>query len=645
MTGKENTMIVLSCIDVSKAYVVDNIIENISFTVNDNEKVGLIGLNGAGKTTLFNILTGNSDFDSGEIYLAKGKKIGYLKQNTNIESDRSIMNEMLTIYQEVIRLEQDLHELSHKISSYTENDDSDELQRIMETYAKMSEKFEEMDGYIFKSHIKGVLKGLGFSENEFDKPVNLLSGGQKSRVMLAKLLLEKADVLLLDEPTNHLDIEAISWLEKYIKDFKGAVIIISHDRYFLDNTVSRIFLMENKNLKDYDGNYTEFIKKRKIELKQRAKQYEEYEKEINRQEEMIRRLHAYGSKRNIRQALSRQKSLDKIKKMDKPSLGNKKVKLRFATRIKSGTDVLAAESLAVNYGDHRVFSNIDINVFKGEKVGIIGPNGIGKSTLLKVIAGKIESYEGNVTIGHNVNIGYYDQEQTNLDSESTVIDEIWDYNPDLNYYDIRSMLARFLFNGDDMYKIVGDLSGGEKSRLSLLKLMTSNSNFLLMDEPTNHLDIDSKEILEDALVNYEGTVLVVSHDRYFLNKVADKIYDVSSDSAFQYLGNYDYYIQKKAELEETDESVTVLKTKTQINAEKKKERENIRDRQQREKTVQKIEEQIQMHENKIREFELALCQPSTYEDKVLIIDLNEKLNTYKNELEVLYTEWAKLLEN
>lgn len=645
MTGKENTMIVLSCIDVSKAYVVDNIIENISFTVNDNEKVGLIGLNGAGKTTLFNILTGNSDFDSGEIYLAKGKKIGYLKQNTNIESDRSIMNEMLTIYQEVIRLEQDLHELSHKISSYTENDDSDELQRIMETYAKMSEKFEEMDGYIFKSHIKGVLKGLGFSENEFDKPVNLLSGGQKSRVMLAKLLLEKADVLLLDEPTNHLDIEAISWLEKYIKDFKGAVIIISHDRYFLDNTVSRIFLMENKNLKDYDGNYTEFIKKRKIELKQRAKQYEEYEKEINRQEEMIRRLHAYGSKRNIRQALSRQKSLDKIKKMDKPSLGNKKVKLRFATRIKSGTDVLAAESLAVNYGDHRVFSNIDINVFKGEKVGIIGPNGIGKSTLLKVIAGKIESYEGNVTIGHNVNIGYYDQEQTNLDSESTVIDEIWDYNPDLNYYDIRSMLARFLFNGDDMYKIVGDLSGGEKSRLSLLKLMTSNSNFLLMDEPTNHLDIDSKEILEDALVNYEGTVLVVSHDRYFLNKVADKIYDVSSDSAFQYLGNYDYYIQKKAELEETDESVTVLKTKTQINAEKKRERENIRDRQQREKTVQKIEEQIQMHENKIREFELALCQPSTYEDKVLIIDLNEKLNTYKNELEVLYTEWAKLLEN
>ncbi|WMJ78955.1 MULTISPECIES: ABC-F family ATP-binding cassette domain-containing protein [unclassified Sedimentibacter] len=638
-------MIVLSCNDVSKAYVVDNIIENISFTVNDNEKVGLIGLNGAGKTTLFNILTGKSDFDSGEIYLAKGKKIGYLKQNTNIESNRSIMNEMLTIYQNVIKLEQDLHELSHKISSYTENDDSEELQQIMETYAKMSEKFEEMDGYIFKSHIKGVLKGLGFSESEFDKPVNLLSGGQKSRVMLAKLLLEKADVLLLDEPTNHLDIEAISWLEKYIKDFKGAVIIISHDRYFLDNTVSRIFLMENKNLKEYDGNFTEFIKKRKIELEQRAKQYEEYEKEINRQEEMIRRLHAYGSKRNIRQALSRQKSLDKIKKMDKPALNNKKVKLRFATRIKSGTDVLAAEGLAVNYGEHRVFNNININVYKGEKVGIIGPNGIGKSTLLKVIAGKVESYEGNVTIGHNVNIGYYDQEQTNLDSESTVIDEIWDYNPDLNYYDIRSMLARFLFNGDDMYKIVGDLSGGEKSRLSLLKLMTSNSNFLLMDEPTNHLDIDSKEILEDALVNYEGTVLVVSHDRYFLNKVADKIYDVSSDSAFQYLGNYDYYIQKKAELEETDESVTVLKTKTQLNAEKKKERENIRDRQQREKTIQKLEEKIQLHENKIHELEFELCQPSTYEDKVLIIDLNEKLNTYKNELDILYTDWTELLEN
>ncbi|MDD2397932.1 MAG: ATP-binding cassette domain-containing protein, partial [Tissierellia bacterium] len=334
-------MIVLSCNNVSKAYVVENIIENISFTVNDNEKVGLIGLNGAGKTTLFNILTENLEPDSGEIYVAKGKKLGYLKQNTIIESNMSIMDEMLVIFDDVIRLEEKLHDLSHEISSFTEKKDSAELEALMNTYSELSEQFVEADGYSFRSIIKGVLKGLGFSEDEFDKPINILSGGQKSRVMLAQLLLQKADILLLDEPTNHLDIEAISWLEKYIKNFKGAVIIISHDRYFLDNTVNRIFLMENTSLKAYNGNYTEFMKRRKIELDQEMKQYDEYEKEIERHEEMIRRLHAYGSKRNIRQAFSRQKALDKIKKMDRPSVESKKVKLKFTPKINSGRDVLS----------------------------------------------------------------------------------------------------------------------------------------------------------------------------------------------------------------------------------------------------------------------------------------------------------------
>ncbi|MEL7647431.1 MAG: ABC-F family ATP-binding cassette domain-containing protein [Sedimentibacter sp.] len=637
-------MIVLSCSEVSKAYVVENVIENISFTVNDNEKIGLIGLNGAGKTTLFNILTENLEPDSGAIYRAKGKKLGYLKQNTNIESEKSIMDEMLTIFDDVIKMEEELHSLSHKIGSFTEEDDQDELHEVMDSYARLSELFEENEGYSFKSKIKGVLRGLGFSENEFERKINLLSGGQKSRVMLAKLLLEKADILLLDEPTNHLDIEAISWLEKYIKDFKGAVIIISHDRYFLDNTVGRIFLMESKFLKAYNGNYTEFMKKRKNELEQEMKQYEEYEKEIERQEEMIRRLHAYGSKRNIRQAFSRQKALDRIKKMDRPTQENKKVKLRFSPKIKSGRDVLKVENLGMSFEENEIFKNISLEVYRGEKVGIIGPNGIGKTTLLKSVAGKIGQYTGTVTMGHYVHTGYYDQEQTNLDSENTVIDEIWDENPTLNYYDIRTMLAQFLFNGDDMYKIVGDLSGGEKGRLSLLKLMTSKANFLLMDEPTNHLDIDSKEVLEDALINYEGTVLVVSHDRYFLNKVANKIFDMSKEGIFQYLGNYDYYVQKKAELEEEDQEETVTKTKTQINAEKKKEREAIRDRQQREKNIKKLEAQIEMHENKISELEQELCQPSTYNDKVLIISLNEKLNIYKSELEEFYNLWTEIQE-
>ena len=637
-------MIILSCNDISKAYVVDNIIENISFTVNDNEKIGLIGLNGAGKTTLFNILTGTLDYDKGIIFKSKGKKLGYLKQNTHIESSKSIMDEMLSTFDYVIKLEEELHEMEHKISSFTENDDGDKLEKLMDSYAKLNEKFVEADGYGFKSSIRGVLKGLGFSENEFDKSINLLSGGQKSRVMLAKLLLEKADILLLDEPTNHLDIDAISWLEKYIKDFKGAVIVISHDRYFLDNTVNRIFLMENTGLNSYNGNYSEFMKKRKAELEQEMKKYEEYEKEIERQEEMIQRLHSYGSKRNIKQAFSRQKMLDKIKKMDKPTGDGRKVKLRFVPKVKSGRDVLKVENLSKNYGEHSVFKNISFNIYKGERVGIIGPNGIGKSTLLKIIADKLNDYSGEMLLGHYVNIGYYDQEQTGLNNENTVIDEIWDENPELNYYDIRTMLAQFLFNGDDLFKFIGDLSGGEKSRLSLLKLMTSKSNFLLMDEPTNHLDIDSKEVLEDSLLNYDGTVLVVSHDRYFLNKVTNKIIDMSSDGIFEYLGNYDYYLEKNAELNEKDDEIIALKTKTQINAEKKKDRETIKDRKMQEKAIKDIEEQIEMHENEIYELEITLCQPSTYNDKNLIISLNERLNILKSELEILYTNWTELQE-
>ncbi|MDD3227060.1 MAG: ABC-F family ATP-binding cassette domain-containing protein [Tissierellia bacterium] len=638
-------MIVLSCNNVSKAYVVENIIENISFTVNDNEKVGLIGLNGAGKTTLFNILTENLEPDSGEIYVAKGKKLGYLKQNTIIESNMSIMDEMLVIFDDVIRLEEKLHDLSHEISSFTEKKDSAELEALMNTYSELSEQFVEADGYSFRSIIKGVLKGLGFSEDEFDKPINILSGGQKSRVMLAQLLLQKADILLLDEPTNHLDIEAISWLEKYIKNFKGAVIIISHDRYFLDNTVNRIFLMENTSLKAYNGNYTEFMKRRKIELDQEMKQYDEYEKEIERHEEMIRRLHAYGSKRNIRQAFSRQKALDKIKKMDRPSVESKKVKLKFTPKINSGRDVLSVKDAAVSFDGQQVFKNVNLNIYKGEKVGIIGPNGIGKSTLLKIIANIIKNYSGEITFGHYVNIGYYDQEQTNLNNENTVIDEIWDEAPTLNYYIIRKYLAQFLFYGDDVYKSIEDLSGGEKGRLSLLKLMTSNANFLLLDEPTNHLDIDSKEVLEDSLINYEGTILVVSHDRYFLNKVVNKIYDLSENGTFEYLGNYDYYLGKKAELDETDDVESLTKTKTQINAEKKKEREIIRDRQQREKTIRELEEKIHMHENEIHELETRLCQPSTYNDSFLIMNLNEKLNIRKEELQELYTLWEEFIDN
>ncbi len=635
-------MIILSCSNISKAYVVDNIIEDISFTINDNEKVGLIGLNGAGKTTLFNILTGELDYDSGNIIIPKNKKIAYLKQNTKIESDKTIFDEMLTMFGDIISMENDIRQLETEISKFTEHDEDGVLEALMDKYTKLNERFIEMDGFSYKSLIRGVLKGLSFNDDDFDKPINILSGGQKTRVMLAKLLLERADILLLDEPTNHLDIDAISWLEKYLNSFNGAVIIISHDRYFLDNIVNKVMLLENKNIKIYNGNYSEFMKKRKTEIEQELKKFEEYEKEIERQEEIINRLHAYGSKRNIRQAFSRQKALDKIKKTERPNYENKKLKLRFTPKLRSGQDVLKIENLSKSYDERAIFSDISFNVYRGEKVGIIGPNGIGKSTLLKIIAGKIDSNGGKTETGHFVNIGYYDQEQTHLDLENTIIDEIWDDNPKFNYYDVRSLLAQFLFTGDDLFKIIGDLSGGEKGRLSLLKLMLSESNFLLMDEPTNHLDIDSKEILEDSLINYDGTVLVVSHDRYFLNKVTNKIIDMSHVGVFEYLGNYDYYLEKKAELEQTDDEILITKTKTQINAERKKDRNLKSEKKKREKEIKDIEEKIENNENEIASLEDKLCQQTTYNDKNLVLEINEKIQVLNAELEELYAVWSEL---
>lgn len=637
-------MIVLSCNNISKAYIVDNIIENISFTINDNEKIGLIGLNGAGKTTLFNVLTGELDYDSGSIVIPKNKKISYLKQNTKIESDKSIFDEMLTMFEDIIAMENDLRELEHKISEFTEHDEEGMLASLMDKYTALNDRFIELDGFSYKSHIRGVLKGLSFNEEDFDKPINILSGGQKTRVMLAKLLLERADILLMDEPTNHLDINAIAWLEKYLSSFNGAIIIISHDRYFLDNIVNKIMLLENKNLKIYNGNYSEFMVKRKIEIEQAIKKYEEYEKEVERQEEIINRLHAYGSKRNIRQAFSRQKTLEKMRKTERPNFDNKKLKLRFTPKLRSGLDVLKIEDLSKSYDEKTIFSNISFNAYRGEKIGIIGPNGIGKSTLLKIIARKIESDSGKVEIGHFVNIGYYDQEQTHLNLENTVIDEIWDDNPKFNYYDIRSLLAQFLFTGDDLFKIISDLSGGEKGRLSLLKLMLSEANFLLMDEPTNHLDIDSKEILEDALSNYDGTVLVVSHDRYFLNKLCTKIIDMTHDGLSEYLGSYDYYLEKKAEFEQSDEDIIESKTKTQINAERKKDRELRAEKKKRQKEIKDIEEKIENNENELALLEDKLCQQSTYDDKNLVMQITERMQSLKAENEELYSFWSDLNE-
>ncbi|SHH58726.1 ATP-binding cassette, subfamily F, member 3 [Caloranaerobacter azorensis DSM 13643] len=637
-------MIVLSCSNLSKSYSIYKILDNISFTINDGEKIGLVGLNGTGKSTLFKILAGKLSKDSGEIYIAKDHKIGFLEQNTQIESNNTVFEETLKVFRHLIDMEKKLRNLEEEISIEGKNGSSAKLQNLMNLYSKLIEEFNDKNGYGYKSEIKGVLKGLGFTEEEFNKPINKLSGGQKARISLAKLLLEKPNILLLDEPTNHLDIEAIDWLEKFIKDYRGTVIVISHDRYFLDSVTNRIFLIENSTLKSYNGNYSTFMKKRKKELELLQKKYEEQQKEIKRQEEIIKKFMSYGGKRYIRQAQSRQKMLDKMKKIDKPVQDHKKAKIIFEPKVKSGYEVLKVRDLSMNFDDFNLFKDLCFSIYRGEKVGLIGPNGIGKTTLFKIILNKITPTSGEITLGHHVNIGYYDQEQSNLNPEKTIVDEIWDENPNLDHYQIRSVLAKFLFQGDNIFKEISTLSGGEKSRLALLKLMLSKANFLLMDEPTNHLDIDSKEVLEDALKDYEGTLLVISHDRYFLNKVTDKILELNSNGIKEYLGNYDYYLNKK-KANEIQEEISDDKTKTQIKAERKRLKEQQKKEKKLKERIKNLESKISQYEEKISELEKYMCKPEVFNNPTKSIEVSTEVNNLKNELNKLYDEWMELTDN
>lgn len=634
-------MPVLSCNNLTKSYIVDTVIEDISFTVEDGDKIGVLGLNGSGKTTLFNILAGDIHQDKGEIFIQKDLVLGYLRQHVKIDSQNTIYEECLMVFEHLIGMEKNLRNLEEEIAELGAEGDSDRLASLMNRYANLTEEFQEKNGYGFKSEIRGTLIGLGFTVEDFDKEVNILSGGQKSRLSLAKLLLEKPDLLLLDEPTNHLDIDAIGWLEKFLKDYKGAVLIISHDRYFLDNVVNRIFYLENKTIKVYNTNYSRFMEQRKKDLEVLKRQYEDQQKEIKRQEEIIARFMNYGDSRYIKQAQSRQRLLDKMKLIDKP-MNSKKSRLRFEPKIKSGRDVLSVDNIKKAFDDFVLLEDISFDIYRGERVGLIGPNGIGKTTLFKIVLGEVGYDEGDITLGRNVITGYFDQEMGNLNLDKTVIDEIWDEYPKLNYYEIRTILSQFMFVGDDIFREVSDLSGGEKGRLSLLKLMLSNANFLLMDEPTNHLDIDSKEVLEDAILNYEGTLFVISHDRYFLNRVTDKILELTPEGLKEYLGNYDYYLEKKNEsLYEEDEEDT--KTKTQIKLERKKEKELIQKERERKRQIKKLEEEITQTEKSIEEIDSLLYDPDIYEDHERIVELSQKRQELQDELDDLYEKWISLI--
>ena len=633
-------MPILSCSNLMKSYVVDTIFENISFNVEEGDKIGVIGLNGAGKTTLFNILSGELNKDSGEIYVQRDLKIGYLKQHVNITSDNTVFQECLEVFQYLIDMEENLRVLEQKISIEGNKGDSNILNSLMDEYGSLSEEFSNLNGYGYKSEIKGILKGVGFSDDDMDKDVNILSGGQKSRLSLAKLLLTKPNLLLLDEPTNHLDIDAISWLERFLKEYRGATLIISHDRYFLDNIVNRIFHLENKNLTIYNTNYTKFMTQRKRDLDLLKKKYEDQQKEIKRQEEIITRFMNYGGSRYIKQAQSRQKLLDKMKVINK-QITSKKTRIRFEPKIKSGRDVLRVEEIKKSFGNFELLNDINFNIYRGERVGLIGPNGIGKTTLFKIILGTLSRDNGNIVIGHHVVPGYFDQEMTKLNFDKTIIDEIWDENPSLDYFDIRTILSQFLFIGDDIFKEINDLSGGEKARVALIKLILSQANFLLMDEPTNHLDIDSKEVLEDALLDYEGTLFVISHDRYFLNRVTNKILELTEEGINEFLGNYDYYLEKKNETfyEEDEEN---NKTKTQIKLERKKEKEIIAEERNRKKKISELEGKIAESEKKLKNIDNELCKPEIYEDHEKIVELSRIREDIENNLNRLYEDWMKL---
>lgn len=633
-------MIILSASNINKSYIGDLILENISFVVKSQEKVGLVGLNGAGKTTLFKILIDEISFDSGSIHIANDTKIGYLKQNTLFDSNNSVYDEALNVFEYIIELEKTIRNLEIEISEKSQ-DETFDIEELMDKYSRLQEEFSEKNGYGYKSEIRGVLKGLGFSEAEFDKPINNLSGGQKSRVLLSKLLLKKPDLLLLDEPTNHLDIDAINWLEKYIKEYNGAAIIISHDRYFLDSTASKIFQLENKKLEIYNGNYSTYMKKRKKNLELQAKNYENQQKEIKSEKEKIKQL-SLGGKRAIRQSKSREKMLDKINVLDKPTSLDGRSKIRFEPKVKSGDDVLKIKEVSKSFEENKLLENISFDIYRGEKVGLIGPNGVGKTTLFNIILNKVKVDSGLVNIGHKVNPAYYDQEQTNLNTSKTIVDEIWDENPLFDHYTIRSLLARFLFTGNDIFKEISTLSGGEKARLTLMKLMLSKANLLLMDEPTNHLDIDSKESLEDALINYTGTLFVISHDRYFLNKVTDKILELSSDGVEEFLGNYDYYIEKKNRVKNEDEEIET-KTKTEMKNEQKKQREKLRLQQKKKKEIEKIEKTINDYEKRLNILEEEMCKEEVYSDPDKSLKNLQETTSIKENLDNLYEKWEILL--
>lgn len=634
---------ILNATNISKSFGSNEIIKDANFLVNEHEKVAIVGVNGAGKTTLLKILTGEERADSGNVILAKDAKLGYLRQINNVDSTLSIIDELYTVIEHILNMEKRMLEMQEQMQHLS----GEELEALYSSYTALTHSYELMDGYAAKSKVIGILKGLGFDENDFERKINTLSGGQKTRVFLAKLLLEEPDIILLDEPTNHLDLRSIEWLESYLLNYKGAVIIVSHDRYFLDKIVSKVIDIKNAEVQMYSGNYSDFSAKKQMLLDAKMKEYLNQQQEIKHQEAVITKLKQFNREKSIKRAESRQKQLEKIDRVEAPVTHIENMRLSLDISKESGKDVLTVHDLSKSFDEKHLFSNINFEIKRGERVAIIGDNGTGKTTLLKIINGLLSPDTGEVIYGSNVSIAYYDQEHQVLHMDKTLFDEISDTYPEMNNTQIRNILAAFLFTGEDVFKKIGDLSGGERGRVSLVKLMLSKANFLLLDEPTNHLDILSKDVLESALNSFPGTICYVSHDRYFINKTATRILDLTGNRLLNYIGNYDYYIEKREAVEgAANLSVNNIEEKpAEVSDSKQEWIENKNAQAQKKKitnALNKCEKEIEKIEEKLGLIDEEFANPEISSNVGKLMELQKEKTALEEKLEKLMNEWEEL---